>query len=99
MVSIHPFADGNGRISRLIMNYVQHYYNLPLSNVFKEDKADYYKALTDTRKDENLDIFRTFMLNQYKKMLDIEIQKVRNSQKEHIIQNSKIKGSGLPMMF
>ncbi len=99
LVSIHPFADGNGRVSRLIMNYVQHYHNLPLSNVFKEDKAEYYKSLIDTRTTQNLDIFRTFMLNQYKKMLDIEISKVLNSQKEHIVKKDNKKGLGMSMVF
>ncbi len=99
LVSIHPFADGNGRVSRLIMNYVQHFYHLPLASVFKEDKADYYKALVDTRSTENIDIFRTFMLNQYKKMLAHEIQKVLDSTREHIVKNDSNKGLGLSMMF
>src|SRR5690606_9652509 len=30
LVSIHPFYDGNGRTSRLVMNYIQAYYDLPL---------------------------------------------------------------------
>ncbi len=99
LVSVHPFAGGNGRISRLIMNYIQHYHNLPLSNIFKEDKADYYKALIDARTNENMDIFRVFMLYQYKKMLTIEIQNVMTSKIEHIIKNDNKKGLGLSMMF
>jgi Fic family protein len=45
LVTIHPFYDGNGRSSRLLMNYLQLYFNLPRSIVFKEDKADYFEAL------------------------------------------------------
>lgn len=96
LVSIHPFRDGNGRVSRLVMNYVQQYYNLPLCNVFKEDKADYYKALVDTRRKEDISIFRKFMLSQYSKMLEIEIDKTLNSQKTHTKQN---KGFGMSMIF
>jgi Fic family protein len=99
LVSIHPFADGNGRVSRFVMNCVQHYHKLPLSNVFKEDKAEYYKALIDTRASENMDIFRIFMLNQYKKMLDMEIQRVLNSQNEHVIKKDNKSGLGMGMMF
>ena len=64
LVTIHPFGDGNGRASRLMMNYVQQFFNLPLAKVFKEDKAAYYKALVDARKKEDIAIFRKFMLAQ-----------------------------------
>ena len=40
LVSIHPFNDGNGRTSRLLMNYIQQYYGQLLTVVFWEDKAD-----------------------------------------------------------
>jgi len=96
LVSIHPFRDGNGRVSRLMMNFVQHSYQLPLCNVFREDKADYYKALIDARKNEDINIFREFMLSQYAKMLEIEINKALNSQEPHIKQG---KDFGLSMMF
>jgi Fic family protein len=99
LVSIHPFADGNGRVSRLIMNFIQHYNNLPLSNVFKEDKAEYYKALVDTRANENLDIFRKFMIKQYEKMLNHEMQKVQNAKNENIIKNEDKNGLGMSMVF
>lgn len=98
LVSIHPFADDNGRVSRLLMNYIQRCYKLPLSIVYKEDKADYYKALGETRKNEDMDIFRLFMLNQYTKMIRHEISKYEESQKEHIIKNGNL-GFGMSMMF
>ncbi|MBC7888957.1 MAG: Fic family protein [Ferruginibacter sp.] len=75
LVSIHPFYDGNGRTSRLLMNYLQLYFNLPLSKVFKEDKAAYFDALTLTRKEEDMSIFRNFMYSQYAKYLLAEIEK------------------------
>lgn len=44
-VTIHPFGDGNGRISRLLMNFVLHKHNYPLLNIHYEGRASYYTAL------------------------------------------------------
>ena len=78
LVSIHPFYDGNGRTSRLLMNYIQHYYNLPMAIVFKEDKAEYIQVLEDSRNKEDIKLFRDFMLLQYSTYLTQEIQHFRN---------------------
>ncbi|MBI3137844.1 MAG: Fic family protein [Sphingobacteriales bacterium] len=78
LVSIHPFYDGNGRTSRLLMNYIQAYYRLPLGIVHKEDRADYFEALTDARKKEDLSVFLNFMKAQYSKQLQQEIHAFRS---------------------
>ncbi len=44
-VSIHPFEDGNGRVSRLIMNYLLHKSGYPMINIDYKLRAGYYKAL------------------------------------------------------
>jgi|GEM_PF-6742756 len=38
-VSIHLFYDGNGRTARLLINYIQHYYNLPLAVILQQARA------------------------------------------------------------
>lgn len=80
-VTIHPFYDGNGRTSRLLMNFLQEFFNLPISIVFKEDKAAYFDALQQTRQKENITIFREFMLSQYSKYLIMEIEKFQSLDK------------------
>lgn len=76
-VTIHPFYDGNGRTGRLLMNYIQKITGLPLSIVYKEDKAEYFNALQETRNQDNINIFQDFMYGQYEKYLKEEIKKYR----------------------
>lgn len=82
LVNIHPFLDGNGRTSRLLMNYIQKKYDLPLGIVFSEDKPQYYQALESVYEKEDYRDFYDFMFGQYKKHLRNEIQKVKEAQEE-----------------
>jgi Fic family protein len=81
LVSIHPYYDGNGRTSRLLMNYIQAYYNLPLAIVQSENKAAYIQALVDTREQEDIQVFRNFMNSEYASLLGKEIEKFEEMKK------------------
>ena len=73
LVTIHPWADGNGRMARLVMNMLQFEFGLIPTKILKEDKEDYIKALVATREDDDLNIFRDFMSSMMEKNLQNEI--------------------------
>jgi Fic family protein len=72
-----PFVDGNGRTSRLLMNYMQSRFGLPLSIVYKQDKMKYFDALESSRKKESMIPFYNFMYGQYEKFLKQEIKELK----------------------
>ncbi|QIP13746.1 filamentation induced by cAMP protein fic [Spirosoma aureum] len=45
LLTLHPFGAGNGPMARLLMNYVQHYHQLPLSQVYVGSRAAYLSSL------------------------------------------------------
>lgn len=65
LVTIHPWVDGNGRTTRLLMNMVQRQLGLIPSIVRKETKGEYIQALIDSREDENSIIIQDVMMAQH----------------------------------
>lgn len=79
LVTIHPWVDGNGRMSRLITNYLQFEFGLIPSKVIKEDKAAYIEALNKSREDETMVPFQEYMLQEHAKNLRGEIAEYQKS--------------------
>lgn len=62
--SIHPFADGNGRVGKTLMNYYLITHNYPPIIIFSEDKDTYYMALAVFDKTDKIDGFIKFIKEQ-----------------------------------
>jgi Fic family protein len=74
LVTIHPWADGNGRMSRLVMNWLQFEFGLIPSRILSDGKEEYIKALVATRENDDLTIFRRYMQGVVKRQLTHEIE-------------------------
>lgn len=60
---IHPFGDGNGRVGRLIMNYILWHKGYPMIIIEYQKRSSYYRAL---QKDE--DKFLNYFIRRYLKI-------------------------------
>ncbi len=67
LVTIHPFTDGNGRISRLMMNFVLNRHGFPMMDISYKNRNSYYNALerSQVKKDET--IFLQWFFRRYLK--------------------------------
>jgi Fic family protein len=82
LVTIHPWVDGNGRMSRLVMNHLQYEFGLVPVKIVKEDKAEYIQALIDSREQESLEPFREFMVEEHIRNISKEIEEYKKSQED-----------------
>jgi Fic family protein len=67
IVSIHPFVDGNGRISRLLMNFLLNKKDYPWINIYMKQRSEYLKAVRKAN-DE-----------QYKPILEFSIKSLKEN--------------------
>jgi Fic family protein len=66
-VTIHPFGDGNGRMSRLLMNFILKKHNYPLLNILYKERQDYYEALEECQINKIQKPFLKYLFKEYEK--------------------------------
>jgi Fic family protein len=64
---IHPFVDGNGRVGRLLMNFILFKNKYPMINIPKKKRFRYYEVLREAQYKQNLKPFIQFLISILKK--------------------------------
>ncbi len=101
-LNIHPFQDGNGRLSRIIttllllQNNYQYVMYSSLEHVIEENKDLYYQALRKSQKEirntnGHINDWTIFFLNCLKKQKDYLSKKIQIEQELDILPETKIK--------
>ena len=66
-VRIHPFGDGNGRISRMLMNFILHKNGFPMLDISYKNRSSYYTALERSGQKHDDLIFVRHIVSRYMK--------------------------------
>ena len=73
--NIHPFADGNGRTGRLLMNYLLVLHNHPPIVIHEEDRRAYFEALESWDSVQDLEPLIAFLKEQTAKTWQKQIER------------------------
>ncbi len=66
--TIHPFADGNGRVGRLLLNNVLLRHNKPPVNIQMKNRKEYYIALREYQENGNIKPMIELVLREYRSL-------------------------------
>ncbi|PIN94480.1 hypothetical protein COU61_00385, partial [Candidatus Pacearchaeota archaeon CG10_big_fil_rev_8_21_14_0_10_35_13] len=59
---VHPFVDGNGRVGRLLMNFILNKHKFPMINIPKKNKFRYYEVLQTAQYKRDIKPFLKFLI-------------------------------------
>lgn len=85
--NIHPFADGNGRTGRLVMNYFLLLHDHPPIIIHEEDRKAYYAALQAWDESQELEPLIVFLREQTVKTWRRQLE--REERKNAKLSNSR----------
>ena len=66
LVTIHPFIDGNGRVSRLVMNFLLKKAKYPELNIYVKERDRYLNCIKEANR-ENYKLLALFLFDTLKK--------------------------------
>ena len=95
LVYIHPWADGNGRMARLVMNMIQYEFGVIPSIVKKESRADYINSLAAAQEKGEEQTFLDYMTDHHCSNLEERIENYQSSLKNDTlkINNDTLNGT------
>lgn len=77
--NIHPFADGNGRVGRTLLNYLNMINNIPPVIIYDEDKKYYYECLEKYDTDDDISSLEEFFEYEMEKTWQRELLEIKKN--------------------
>ncbi len=93
LVTIHPWVDGNGRTTRLVMNLIQRQLGLVPSIVRKEDKGEYIQSLVDSRDNDDSTVTQDIMLRHH--IANLNRRVLEYQENDGVNEGSNVKNDGV----
>lgn len=84
LVRIHPFMDGNGRVTRALLNILFKIANIPLVYVKPEERYEYQQAMTKAINDKDFQsLYRFYYYKICDSIYELDVQeKMQETEKE-----------------
>lgn len=99
-IYLHPFPDGNGRLGRLMSNFILAKAGQPLVIIETGQKAEYINALKVSHKHNDLNVMSSFFIRTSINRMKNEMQQAsQNAGQQITSQNSNTKSKGRSFIF